>query len=247
MVSYLPTLSKMPNVIRKGRNAHEGYQRAWGIEFGGLVQNVLEDPLYKDAASQIEGYSIVAPVRRINIFLIMKFFMGKIPFGHIVEFGSYRGGNALFMAYVAKQLYPGMKVYALDTFEGMPETDFSIDVHKEGDFSDALLENFQHKIQEMKLDNLIPVKGLFEDTAEGVLKEAQNVSLAHIDCDIYSAVKYSYDVVKPFMVDGGYVVFDDATVSSCLGATEAVEELLYHRDGLFAEQIFPHFVFRAFK
>jgi hypothetical protein len=48
------------------------------------------------------------------------------------------------------------------------------------------------------------------------------------------------------MIPGGYLVFDDATVSSCLGATEAVEDLLIRRDGLNSEQIFPHFVFRAF-
>ena len=47
------------------------------------------------------------------------------------------------------------------------------------------------------------------------------------------------------MVPGGYLAFDDATVSSCLGATEAVESLLIRRDGLNAEQIWPHFVFRA--
>jgi hypothetical protein len=48
------------------------------------------------------------------------------------------------------------------------------------------------------------------------------------------------------MVEGGYFVFDDATVSSCIGATEVVEDLLIRRDGLNSEQIWPHFVFRAF-
>jgi hypothetical protein len=48
------------------------------------------------------------------------------------------------------------------------------------------------------------------------------------------------------MVKGGYVVFDDATVSSCMGATEIVEDLLIRRDGLNSEQIWPDFVFRAF-
>ena len=75
--------------------------------------------------------------------------------------------------------------------------------------------------------------------------EAGQIALAHIDCDIYSAVAYSYDVVKPRMAAGGYIALDDACFSSCLGATEAVEELLIRRDGLHSEQIYPHFVFRA--
>ena len=96
-----------------------------------------------------------------------------------------------------------------------------------------------------RLDNLEFVKGFFEDTAPEVLRRAGRISLAHIDCDIAPSVKYSYEVVKPHMVPGGYLVFDDATVSSCIGATEVVEDLLIRRDGLNSEQIYPHFVFRA--
>jgi len=51
--------------------------------------------------------------------------------------------------------------------------------------------------------------------------------------------------VQPCMAPGGYVVFDDAHTSGCLGATEAVEELVIRRDGLHCEQIWPHFVFRV--
>lgn len=31
----------------------------------------------------------------------------------------------------------GMKVFALDSFEGMPPTDKSVDAHNKGDFSDT--------------------------------------------------------------------------------------------------------------
>jgi hypothetical protein len=47
------------------------------------------------------------------------------------------------------------------------------------------------------------------------------------------------------MAPGGYVVFDDAHSSSCLGATEVVEDMVIRRDGLNCEQIWPHFVFRV--
>ncbi len=45
------------------------------------------------------------------------------------------------------------------------------------------------------------------------------------------------------MVQGGYIIFDDANVSSCIGATEAVEEII-QRDCMYSEQIWPHYVFR---
>lgn len=246
MESYLPELKGMTKGIRQGRNVYEGYQRGWGLQFGGLREKVLSDPLYKEAFAVARDRTIMSEENRMNIFLLLRFYLDKIPFGHIVEYGSYRGGSAIFMAYVAQKLYPGMKVYALDSFEGMPPTDKNVDAHNAGDFSDTDVNKLQERIDELKLDNMVLVKGFFEDTNDGVMAQAGKISLAHIDCDIAPAVKYSYEGVRPFMVDGGYLVFDDATVSSCIGATEVVEDLLIRRDGLNSEQIWPHFVFRTF-
>jgi predicted O-methyltransferase YrrM len=232
--------------IRKGRCVKEGEWRGWGLEFGRMVDIVSTDPLYKEACAISSGRSIMDERRRMNIFLIMKFFLNRISSGHLIEFGAYRGGNALFMAHVAKKLYPGMKVYALDTFSGMPEIDKSSDWHKQGDFNDVDLGGLKTLIDRHHLDNLILVQGLFQDTMPEILSKGEKFSFCHVDCDIYSAVSYAYDAIKPAMVPGGYIVFDDPLVSSCIGAMEAVEDLLYHRDGLYAEQMFPHPVYRIF-
>jgi len=246
MELYLPELKGLTQGIRQGRNVYEGYQRGWGLQFGGLREKVIGDPLYKEAFAAARDRTIMSEENRMNIFLLLRFFLDKIPFGHIVEYGSYRGGSAIFMAYVVQKLYPGMKVFALDSFEGMPQTDKDVDAHNAGDFSDVDINKLQARVDELKLDNLVLVKGFFENTNDSVMEQAGKISLAHIDCDIAPAVKYSYEGVRPFMVDGGYMVFDDATVSSCIGATEVVEDLLIRRDGLNSEQIWPHFVFRAF-
>jgi predicted O-methyltransferase YrrM len=243
---YLPKLEGMSTGIRLGRNVYEGYQRGWGLQFGGVREKVLADNLYKEAFAVAEDRTIMSEENRMNIFLLLRFFINKLPFGHIVEYGSYRGGSAIFMAYVAQKLYPGMKVFALDSFEGMPETDKNVDAHNKGDFSDVDFNKLQDQVNQLKLDNLILVKGLFEQTNDAVMAQAESIRLAHIDCDIAPAVRYSYEGVKPYMVDGGYMVFDDATVSSCIGATEVVENLVIRRDGLNSEQIWPHFVFRTF-
>jgi predicted O-methyltransferase YrrM len=243
---YLPELKGMIKGIRNGRNVYEGYQRGWGLQFGGLREKVFNDPIYKEAFAVAKDRTIMSEENRMNIFLLLRFFIKKIPFGHIVEYGSYRGGSAIFMAHVAKKLYPGMKVFALDSFEGLPQTDKNVDAHNAGDFSDVNLDKLQERVNELKLDDLVLVKGFFEETNDDVMAQAGKVCLAHIDCDIAPAVRYSYERVRPFMVNGGYIVFDDATVSSCIGATEVVEDLLIRREGLNSEQIWPHFVFRAF-
>jgi predicted O-methyltransferase YrrM len=241
---YLPEIRGISQNIRLGRSVYEGYQRGWGLQFGNLLEEVKNDPLYQKAFSLIQGRSVQSELNRVNIFLIIKFYLKKIDFGHIIEFGSYKGGSAIFMAYLASILYPGMKVYALDTFQGMPETDKSIDAHSKGDFQNVDLDELKSYIKTLGLDNLELIQGRFEATTIATLERAKNISLAHIDCDIYSGVHYSYSAIKKYMVNGGYVVLDDPLYSSCIGAQEAVEKYFIQKDGLYSEQIYPQYVFR---
>jgi hypothetical protein len=60
----------------------------------------------------------------------------------------------------------------------------------------------------------------------------------------FGGLRDSHEVTKSAMAPGGYYVFDDATVSSCIGATEVIEDIVVARYGLQSEQIYPHFVFR---
>jgi macrocin-O-methyltransferase TylF-like protien len=170
MYPYLPEMNGMFKVIRHGRNAYEGYQRGWGLQCGDLRKKVLSDVLYNEAFAIAADRTIMRDENRVYIFLLLRFFLGKVPLGHIVEYGSYRGGSAIFMAYVAQRPYPGMKVFALDTFEGMPPTDKNIDVHDAGNVSNVDLNKLQTRIDELKLGNLVLVKGLFENTNESVMK-----------------------------------------------------------------------------
>jgi hypothetical protein len=245
-MNYLPVVGRISgDGFRAGRNISEGYQRGWGLEFGNLREKVSADPDYVDAARYCEGRSVMHIDRRMNLFLLMKFFLPRVARGHIIEYGSYRGGSALFLAALARKFLPGAQVYALDTFSGMPASDTGVDAHHEGEFSETSLEELLQARSEYGLDNVHFAKGLFAETAPRVLREAERIALANIDCDIYESVQYAYDSCKDHMVPQGYIVFDDATSSSCLGATEAVERFVIQRDGLLSEQIFPHHVFRA--
>jgi len=241
-MDYLPIVGDR---LRSGRNISEGYQRGCGLEFGNLREKIGADPDYVDAAEYCEGRSVVRVDRRMNLFLLVKFFLPRIARGHIIEYGCYRGGSALFLAALARKFLPGVQVYALDTFLGMPPTDVGVDAHSEGDFSTTSFEELLQARSEYGLNNLHFVKGIFAETAPQVLREAGRIALAHIDCDIYESVRYAYDSCKGHMIAQGYIVFDDSTSSSCLGATEAVERFVIRRDGLLSEQIFPHHVFRA--
>jgi predicted O-methyltransferase YrrM len=244
----LEALQGFPGVapgLVKGRSISDGYARGWGLQYGDLLRKVLGDPLYIEASRLIRGRSVQDIEKRANLFLLLKFYVSQLPHGDIIEFGSFRGASAIFMAEICSELGIKSQVWALDTFSGMPAPDKLVDAHNAGDFVNTDLEQLKSYTEKCGLRNLHWVQGLFEDTAETVLAKAQRIVLAHIDCDIRSAVQYSYNVVKNRMVNGGYIVFDDATASSCLGATEVVEDDVIRRDGMNCEQIYPHFVFRT--
>lgn len=237
----LPDCDVAPGVTG-GRVVRDGYMRGAGLELGGVYPRLQADPLFQEALEASGGRSIVQAGRLANLFLLLTLYFKDVG-GDVVEFGSYRGGSALFMAAVCRRLHPGARVFALDTFAGMPDCDGALDAHHGGDFHDSDLAGLQARRDALGLDNLEIVPGLFQDTFPGLAAPGR-FGLAHIDADIYSACKYAEQAVWPCMRTGGYVVFDDATASTCIGATQVVEELIVAR-GIHSEQVHPHFVFRA--
>lgn len=225
---------------RFGRSLRDGYTRGHGLAYGDLAAQIRAEGDYQEALTLAAGRSVCAEHRLMNLYLLIRLYAPKLAVGDIIEFGCYRGGSAIFMAALAKQYLPQATVWGLDTFEGMPQPNPDADLHGPGDFRDTDFEAL--KAYTAGMTNLRFVKGLFEHTTDAVLDD-RKIVLAHIDCDIQPAVEYSWDRVKHRTVPGGYVVFDDATEASCLGATEAVERELIQK-GLCSEQIYPHYVFR---
>jgi hypothetical protein len=246
IANHGPRIAAMSGELLDGRSMKDGYLRACGIQFGNIRKLCFADPIFARAHQIARSRSgAITDDNLCNLFLLIKFFLPSLPPGHIVEFGTDRGGSAVFMAIVANEFCPGTKVYAFDSFAGMPETDPDRDVHKKGDFHLASDEELRLFVGQVGVRNLELVKGLFRDTIATSLPPVGPIRLTHIDCDLYDAVRDSYDGSKPQMVPGGYIVFDDPLFSTCLGAFEAVESLVIRRDGLHAEQVFPHLVYRS--
>src|SRR5690606_35007557 len=104
------------------------------IQFGGLDKLIREDPLYAYCVRETRISTWVSEPKRQNLFLLITQFLPRLRDRNIVEFGSYKGGNAVFMALVLREVCPEATVYALDTYAGMPETDKTIDAHNAHDF-----------------------------------------------------------------------------------------------------------------
>jgi predicted O-methyltransferase YrrM len=241
----LPEYDHVERGLRFGRNVYEGYQRGLATSDPDRLLAITKDASYARAEKIATERVLTFPARRADIFLILKYFLPAIPHGHVIEFGCFRGGMAMMMASICKDVLPGVHVYALDTFRGMPEVDPVVDFVKTDSFKVKV--DYAETVEfaaKNGLDNLTFVEGRFEDTAVSILDAAKKIAFVHIDCDIRSAVAYAYEVVKPYLVDGAYIVFDDATGAGFIGATEVVEEFVIRRDRMHSEQIYPHFVFR---
>lgn len=240
----LPIPRGVESGLRLGRDVRAGYVRGWGLQYGDLAAQIARDPEYVRSYDLARSRSIVREERLKNLYLLIRFYLPALNPGHIIEFGTFKGGSALFMASLCKTYLPGTEVWGLDTFAGMPKTDKGVDAHNENDFNSCDLDELERFRERQKLDNLHLVKGTFEQTTPGVLEACGSVRMAHIDCDIYSSCRYAFETCRGHMVPGGYYVFDDATESSCIGATEVVEDIVIRKAGLTSEQISPHFVFR---
>jgi SAM-dependent methyltransferase len=104
------------------------------------------------------------------------------------------------------------------------------------------MEGIQRAASAARLNNIVLVKGDIRDTLPDVCKSI-SFGLAHIDLDIYDPIRFAQRELLEHLIPGGYLVYDDALVSSCPGAMMAVEDLI--RSGKSSEQFYPHFVFRA--
>lgn len=227
--------------IQAGRNIMAGYLRGNSLALGLLTPFIKQDPDWIAAMEASRGRSIVVGPSLTNLFLILKYSNLQ---GNIIEYGAFRGGSAIFMATLLKRLNSPYQIFALDTFSGMPDCDPVLDAHRAGNFADTDFEELERLRLELKLDNLHFLKGLFQDTVEAIPMRERRFALSHVDCDIYQSVKFSIDFSKRYAIPGSYFIFDDPLVHDCIGAMQAVEEGLVQAEGVFAEQAYPHLVYR---
>lgn len=236
----------MDRTCTGGLCLYEGYQRGALLKYGKLCDEVKRDPDYRRAiaASRLKDVcSIVDEVRCMNIFLLIKFFLGSLASQNIIEFGSYLGGNAIFMALLLRKFHPHARVLGLDTFAGAP-TLTGPENKLPQDFRAANLERTRNVANSLGLENLQFIPGLVEDTAQDACRSLGSIGLAHVDLVAHAPTHFVQHLVWDFLAPGGYIVQDDALEPTCPGAVLAAEELIRER-GSCIEQIWPHIVFRA--
>src|SRR4051794_39651977 len=90
MQAYPHITPEAADCFRGGRSIRDGYFRGWGLQFGDLKDSIVADADWRHALRFAEGRVANSTERLMNLFLLIKFYLPHLPFGHIVELGSLR-------------------------------------------------------------------------------------------------------------------------------------------------------------
>jgi len=157
--------------------------------------------------------------------------------GDFFEAGVFRGGVAILLrAIQCKNAESHRKVWAADTFAGIPAPDFERESAAEivsflamrlaGSFS-TTLEDVKENFSRFNLldENVIFIKGNFEKT----FPEINNIclSLLRLDCQYGHSSKIALEYLYPHLAVGGILLMNDYDYADYWGAKEAID--LYRR------------------
>jgi hypothetical protein len=123
--------------------------------------------------------------------------------GHIVEFGVYKGYSTrvlrdeLWRCKRWDRRQRGKRIYACDSFEGLPTEYESL---PQGNFATPV----------PRLSGVRIVKGFFDKSLTPELAaEVGRVSLAHLDADLYESTVCALDWLTPLLGAGSLLLFDE--------------------------------------
>jgi O-methyltransferase len=149
--------------------------------------------------------------------------------GLFMECGVFAGGSASLIAQTIAG--SGKKLHLFDTFAGMPETDERFDIHVAGDFA------IDDHGQTVTLDSVKAFVGHQNDVVfhQGFIPNTftdmprEPISFAHVDVDIYQAMKDCCEWIYPRLSAGGVIIFDDYAQPTCPGARKAIDEYFFDK------------------
>jgi O-methyltransferase len=130
------------------------------------------------------------------------------------EFGCHSGRT--FSAAIRASTFLNLsdfKFYAFDSFEGLPETNEKIDGYFKTGTYKTVISDFKKKVLEnsgVEIDEQYLIKGFY---SASLTKELQSslpkIGVIHIDVDLYSSTVEVLQFIKPLLVVGSVILFDD--------------------------------------
>jgi hypothetical protein len=154
--------------------------------------------------------------------------------GDVVECGCNRCGTTVIMANYLRSRNVKKTIYACDTFDG-----FSLDelererqlgranVSQSAFASPGQYEYVKEKLFRLGVDGqVVPVKGLFQDTFPRSLGTWGKLSFVFVDCDLEESMLFCARALWPLLVPGGVMAFDDYSSEQFKGSRIAIDRFV---------------------
>lgn len=227
----------------------------------------MADPRVRGILEAVSPFSMVHETGIVFAMAAVVHAIQKSLPGAVVECGTWRGGCAVAMLLVQRELFGKVvkPVYMLDSFEGLPPVDprdgplaaaWQSGVNKETFFDNCraaqedlhtLLERHRFSDGEYRI-----VRGWFDRTAPALAGELAGEGLAvlRLDGDWYASTRVCLDHLCPVTAEGGVVIVDDYYAWD--GCARAVHDFLSARDLPYRIKSLPYnfgayFIKRAFR
>ena len=157
--------------------------------------------------------------------------------GDLIETGVWRGGACIFMrAVLAAYGIKNRRVFAADSFEGLPKPDENRypedkgDIHYQHEILAVSLEQVQENFKKYDLldDQVVFLKGWFSDTLPKA--PIKNLAILRIDGDMYGSTIDALKNLYPKLSPGGFCIIDDYDLQGCRKAVEDYRAMYYISD-----------------
>jgi len=155
--------------------------------------------------------------------------------GDIIECGVFRGQTTIAMAMYLKRNGIDKKIYACDTYGGLPYDGGAIDPDLKAGECTADFDTFWSNVKAAGVeDYIIPIQGLVEETLPAEFA-SHTFCLAFLDLDLYEPTSFCAKFLALKIVRGGVMGFHDYKFERCPGieivVDQEVDKNLYHKYG----------------
>ena len=159
------------------------------------------------------------------------------------EFGCHSARTFCAAMNAASYLKSNFEFFAFDSFQGLPETTKEEDgIFEKGQYNTSRRRFLSLVRAQTKkdLDENQIIEGFFEDTlTDELANQLPNIGVLHIDVDLYLSTVKVLSFVKPLLVPGTVVLFDDWNAfpgGSMAGERRAFLEFLEQNEGIQVEK-----------
>jgi len=173
------------------------------------VTNLIEDQdIKKIFEFYLENHSDIQDNQGIYkvLFLLQCLKETEHLGGNIIELGSWKAGNAILMAKFLQQINSKRKIFACDTFDGVPcDDEFVENKEGKGQFSDVDIKKISEKIKIYGVEKEIKlITGNFNNSLKQL--ENETFSLVFLDCMVYDSAKFAINFSYPKLSTDGIFI-----------------------------------------